>query len=262
VLLASLALAAATASARPVARKERDLVLYEVHTSTDRDGADTIVTYVTPERVRVSQATGDAILDMTRDRLVFLDRAARTFRTTPLSTWESHLEASVDSSRARSQASNGGPSPGVGFEPMGPAGRIAHLEADRYHLFTRRELFPGEVDLVEQEVCVAHQFEFPEGAYRTYLRTLEAMEGVGLAGPARRPPGLVLRVETRTHPADAKRGGGDQFERTEVVRVERRHLQPRLFEIPAGFTRADSADALPTGDGAKGAVGDSSRGRP
>ena len=261
-MLASLAVAATTAAARPARPRTQDLVLHEVHTSTDRDGVDTIVTYVTLERVRVSQATGDAILDTTRDRLVFLDRAARTFRSTALSDWESHLEASLDSSRARSQASNEGPSPGVGFEPMGPAGRIAELEADRYHLFTRRELFPGEVDFVEQEICVARQFDFPEGAYRTYLRTLEAMEGVGLAGPARRPPGLVLRVETRTRPAGAERGAGDEFERTEVVRVERRPLQQSLFEIPAGFARADSADAVQAGDGMKRAVEDSSRGRP
>ena len=222
-----------------------ELVLYEVRTGTDREGADTIVTYVTPQRIRVSQDAGDAILDVPLDRLVFLDRRARTYRQMSLATWEAGIAAAADSARARRRAEADSGRADLGFEPAGPAGKIAGFDCERYHMFTRRELFPGEVEEVEQEVWVSAGGQLPEGAYRMYLRSLDALEGIGLAGPIHRPPGLVLYLETHTHPFGKKRGAGDQVERTEVVRIERRRIPDGIFEIPDGFIPADSSHAGP-----------------
>jgi hypothetical protein len=216
------------------------VVLYEVHTITGWPEADTVVTAITPGRVRVSHRLGEAILDVPGDRLVLMDRATRSFSSMSLRDWEARIAAALAASQEQRQTA---PDSAVArYELEGDGGEIAGFRCQRWHLFTRRELFPGETDLVEQEIWVSRELELPGAAYETYRRALEGLDRLGLDPSIRRPPGVALRLHTRAF-AEPGGAGSEEIERSEVVRVERRPLEPSWFDIPAGYVPADSGAA-------------------
>lgn len=271
--------------AAPVADGAPGIILYELHTQPHVSRADTILTYITSRRVRISHAGGHTLLDLDADRIVFLEPATRTYREMSLRLWEARLQegvtrgaasgddpgaASGDSVRVpgaapgttSDAARTGGAARGAAEEAMGTAGamtravgasaghvavdsfvpmgsstEIAGYTCDRYHHYGRRTLL-GTEEMVEQQIWVARELEMPAGAYEAYQRALGNVESVGAGASLRRPPGVVLGVETRTQRADARRGEALDIERTTVIRVERSTLPDSLFVIPRRYVPA------------------------
>jgi hypothetical protein len=211
---------------------------------------DTVRTYITPGRVRVQHRLGDAILDVPADRLVLLDRATSTYTSASLRDWEARIAAALEAAAERQGPGAAGGAPDATWEADGDGIDIAGYACQRHHLFTRRELFPGEIELVEQELWVTHELELPGEAYEAYRRAIESLDRIGLDPRLHRPPGIAMRLYTRTFPEgqggpDGRRardrGVAEEVERQEVVRVERRPLPDEWFAIPAGYAPADSS---------------------
>jgi hypothetical protein len=239
-VVVGLALAGACAprprSAPPAAEPLDAVVLVEVHRI---DGAiDTLVTWIAPDRVRVSHQGGDAILDAARDRFLLLDPTTRSVRETSLSAWESRIRAAAVALRAAADSSAGG-APPLGFAASGDGGEVAGYACQRHHLYAERPLFPGEWEEIEQEIWVAPALELPAGAGATYRRVFEILDWIDFDAHVERPAGVRLRLEQRRRPRGA---GADatETEATQVVRVERRRVAAAIFAAPPGWTRADS----------------------
>lgn len=206
------------------------VVLHERHVQSGRDAADTLVIAIASGRVRVSHAGGDAILDLVHDRFVLLDPASATYRSSSLQEWEARIEAAIDPGSA-------GDTTGVRFEADGPGGRIAGYACERYHLFTHREIFPGEVEAIDQEIWVTRDLELPEGAQAAYERYVSSLDRMGLDARVQRPAGVTLRARTLTRPDGAGRDAGE-FEESEILRVEHRPLDASWFDVPPSYRKA------------------------
>lgn len=227
------------------------VVLHEVHTQPHVPRADTIVTYVTSRSVRVSHTGGHTLLDLGADRIVFLDPVARTYRDMPLQQWEARLEAAVIPGAApgaenAAAAESVGIAPTAGFEPVGTGAEIAGYTCDRYHHYGMRNLLGAE-ESVEQQVWVARRLEMPAGAYEAYQRALGSIESIGAGALLRRPPGIILAVETRTQRAGSRRSEALEIETTTVFRIEHGTIADSIFAIPRGYLPA-SARELPRPD--------------
>ncbi|MFQ5600692.1 MAG: hypothetical protein ACE5G2_09060, partial [Candidatus Krumholzibacteriia bacterium] len=155
---------------------EPGLVLYQSHGFSLRAEVDTILTYVTATHVRVSHASGDAILDLEADRLVLLDPQTRTYRQMSLRAWEAKIRAAVEESRTTSGAPEPAYPDTLRFESAGRPVEVAGHLCDRYVLYTHRELPAGDAEFVEQQIWVARDLEMPAGAYEAYQRALDDME--------------------------------------------------------------------------------------
>lgn len=214
------------------------VVLQELHRLTGREGADTLVVSIAPGRVLVAHAGGDAILDTEGDRFLLLDPATRTYRSLSLRVWEQQIEAALEESTPERSLDA---TPAV-YDSAGPGGVVAGFACDRYYLFTHRELFPGEVEAVEQEIWVTRELELPPGSWEAYERVLRSLDRMGLDVSVRRPPGVTLRTRIRRRPAGSD---AEEVEEIEVLRVERRHLEASVFEVPPSY-RAAAKDT--TGD--------------
>jgi hypothetical protein len=229
------------------------IVLYEVHTQSQVPQADTIVTYVTARRVRISHAGGHTLLDLDADRIAFLDPKTGTVRGMSLRQWEARLRQAVAGSAVAGgdpaaaagdsgAAAAGDPaavdSAGVeGFEPTGTSAEIAGTTCDRYHHYGRAAML-GSEEMVEKQIWVARELPMPVGAYEAYQRALESIESIGAGVLRRRPRGVILAVETHTQRAGAGRDVPLDIERTTVFRIERRTLADSLFAIPGRYVPA------------------------
>jgi hypothetical protein len=213
-------------------------VLHETHIAAESRATDTILTYVTPSRVRVAFASGDAILDVQENSILVLDRSTRTYRRLSVDVWAQTLEAAQAAIRARTRGASGEEQPR--YEKLGEPVRVAGYLCDHYALYTRSELLPGEAEFVEQQIWVTRELELP-GAYEKYLDILRTLESVGLGGTVRRPPGVVLAVETRTRRGDADARDAGLTERSAVFRVERVDIPDSVFAVPRGYAAADTA---------------------
>jgi len=230
------------------------IVLYEVHTQPQVPQADTIVTYVTARRVRISHAGGHTLLDLDADRIAFLDPTTGTVRDMSLRQWEARLQQAVAGSAVSGgdpaaaagdsgAAAVGDPAPAAdssaaeGFEPTGSSAEIAGYTCDRYHHYGRATML-GSEEMVERQIWVARELPMPAGAYEAYQRALASIESIGAGVMWRRPPGVILAVETHTQRADASRDAALDIERTTVFRVERRTLADSLFAIPRRYVPA------------------------
>lgn len=197
------------------------------------DTSDTLVTAIAPGRVRVTHRSGDTILDTVANRFLVLDPATSTYRTMTLARWE---ESVRESPVQRGEA----PADTLDFEAMeGPVHRIAGYECRRYHVFARREMFPGELEEVEEEIWVTTDLVLATPARTAWERVQASLDQVALDAPARRPPGMVLRTVVRRRPV-GKGPEADEMETTEVFRIERRPVPIASFGIPSHWTRADS----------------------
>jgi hypothetical protein len=123
------------------------IVLREVHSMTGGAATDTLVTSLAPGRVRVSHRDGDAILDEPNDRFILLSPADKTYRHMSLATWEARIREALETAAAnrRPKGSTEPPADSLRFEAEGDGGPIAGYACQRFHLFTQREIFPGEV---------------------------------------------------------------------------------------------------------------------
>ena len=222
---------------RSTAAGAAGIVLYEIHTQPHVAQTDTIVTYITSRRVRVSHAGGHTLLDLDADRIVFLDPVTRTYRDMALQQWEARLQEAVASGATPAGADSSRSDAEAVFEPTGGSTEIAGYVCDRYHHYGRRTVL-GTEEMVEQQIWVARTLEMPTGAYEAYQRALGSIESVGAGTLLRRPPGVVLGSETRTERPDARRGESLEIERTTVIRVERAVLADSLFAIPGQYGRA------------------------
>jgi len=223
-------------------------VLYESHSITGDAGADTLVTWVADGRVRVSHHGGVAILDAVGDRFVLLDPTTRTVRSMSLAAWEAKLRdavrSAVDSasgappqSAALPQSAAPPQSAALTFELAGDGGTVAGFGCARYHLFTTRQVFPGEWEDVEQEIWVSRELALPAGALATYERVLESLDWIGLDARVERPPGIALRTRLRRH-SHTEPAGTDEVETNEVFRVEARAVPESIFAVPRGYSNA------------------------
>ena len=238
----ALGVAAATCLARAggtPANGQPGWVLHETHIATESRAADTILTYVTPSRVRVAFASGDAILDVQENSILVLDRSTRTYRRLSVDVWAQTLEAAQAAILARTRGVGGEAEPR--YEKLGEPVRIAGYLCDHYALYTRSELLPGEAEFVEQQIWVTRELELPPGAYAKYLDILRTLESVGLRGTVHRPPGVVLAVETRTRRGDADARDAGLTERSAVFRVEHVDIPDSAFAVPPGYAAADTA---------------------
>ena len=222
-------LVAAPAAAAP------GVVLHQTHTFSGEARVDTLTTYITATHVRVAHPGGDAILDLAADRISILDRAVRQYRQTSLRGWERSLRQAVESAR---------PAPGhspIAFEAMGDTVRIAGQDCQRFMLFTRRELIPGEVDFVEQQIWVTQGIEIPKPAYDAYAHSMGLVASIGLGSIVERPAGVIMRTETVTRPEHDQRAAHGEIESIVVFRVEKKDLGAEVFAIPSGYVlQADS----------------------
>jgi len=214
------------------ARSRPGFILHETHTQTQQAVADTIVTYVTAQAVRLSHAAGDAILDLEADRIILLDRDSRTYRQESLVTWEARI---LDAFEAMRDSSLAGTVPR--FERVGETVQIAGYDCERHVLFATRNLL-GARETVEQQVWVTSQLQLPTGAFEAYQRTLGAINSLGLPTRAEYPAGIILRNELRTRPADSQRRETPAVEASNVFHVESKELSVELFMIPFGYEPA------------------------
>lgn len=226
---------AATVPACAGADSVPGVVLHQTHRFSGKQGVDTLHTSITAFHVRIQHAQGDAILDLEEDRLVLLDRATRTWRQMPLGEWEAALRQAAGDT-ATSEAA-------LAFERVGSPLQKAGYVCDRWSLFTRRELLPGEVDWVEHHIWVARDLELPAGAYEAYDRAIRALDSIGMGAVVERPPGVVLASEMRVGAQEEHEHGDVEVESLEVVRVERRRLDAEVFRIPPGYAPASSVNA-------------------
>lgn len=227
---------------------ETALVLTEVH-STAGSAPDTLVTWIAEGRVRVAHRGGIAILDARADRFALLDPASRTVRTMRLVEWEQKLRVAVQSAADSTGGTGAGfPEPRLQFEFEGPGGEILGHACTRHHVYTTRQLFPGEWEDVEQEIWVALDLGLSPAAAATYQRVLASLDWIGLDAAVERPPGVALRTQVRRRPhaavAPAPGGAvpGEEVETSEVVRIETRPVPGTVFEIPAGYRPADAIE--------------------
>jgi hypothetical protein len=163
-----------------------------------------------------------------------------------LAEWESKVRDAVravtDSTRAPQT---------LRFEKEDGGGAIAGYSCERYHVFTTRQLFPGELEDVEQEIWVTGEIRLSPAARASYRRVLESLDWIGLDAPVVRPEGVVLRTQVRRRPHGIPAGGGEDIETSEVVRVERRDASPDVFDVPPGYRPAETdrspaeTDSLP-----------------
>ncbi len=224
------------AAATAAGHGSNGVVLYESHSITGDTGADTLVTWVAEGRVRVTHRVGVAILDATNDRFVLLDPATRTVRAMSLLDWEAKLRDAVQA--AVDSAPGAPPHAAVlSFEPAGDGGSVAGFQCALFHLFTTRQLFPGEWEDVEQEIWVSRDLALSAGALATYERVLESLDWIGLDARVERPPGIALRTRIRRH-SHAASPGADEVETNEVFRVENRAVPDSIFAIPPGYSNA------------------------
>ena len=238
----ALVVAAAACLARAgggPAKAQPGWILHETHTAPESRSADTILTYITPTRVRVSFTTGDAILDVQENSICVLDRGTRTYRRLSVDAWAQTVETAQAAIRERTRSAGGEAEPR--YERLGEPVRVAGYLCDHYALYTRSELLPGEAEFVEQQIWVTRELELPQGAYEKYVDVLRTLESVGLRGAVRRPPGVVLGVETRTRSANADARDAGLTERSAVFRIERTDIPDSIFSVPAGYAAADTA---------------------
>jgi hypothetical protein len=132
----------------------------------------------------------------------------------------------------------------ITFQAMGDTLRIAGVDCHRYMMFTRRELIPGEVDFVEQQIWVTQGVEIPKPAYEAYAHSMSLVASIGLGSIAAWPDGVIMRTETVTRPENEARAAHGEVESVEVFRVEKKDLADELFAIPQNYVL--QADSLPT----------------
>jgi hypothetical protein len=218
---------------------EPGVILHQTHTSSGKQGVDTLRTYITPSHVRVEHAHGDAILDVQRGQLILLDRGTRTWRQMPLDEWENLIRRAAETIPGQpADAAVQRPSPA--FERVGSPVRRAGYVCDRWSLYTRRELLPGEVDWVEQHLWVARGLELPEGAYESYDRAIRGLDSIGMGTVIERPRGVVLASEIRSGTEAEHERGDVEIEQTNVYRVEKTDIAPEVFEVPPSYHAAPS----------------------
>jgi hypothetical protein len=205
---------------------------------TGGSSVDTLVTWLAPGRVRVSHRDGDAILDSVRDRFLILSPRDRTYRAMSLATWEERIAEAL---RLAGHADTTFTPARLEFEPSGDGGSVAGHSCQRYHLFTRRQAFPGEIEEVEQEIWVTQDFALPPETERAYRRVVANLDRIELDAEVERPPGVTLRTQLRRRSMQASRN--EEVEATEVIAVERRLAPADVFAIPPGYAPADSAAA-------------------
>lgn len=223
------------------------VILHETHWQSQGAGVDTLRTFITAQRVLIEHAGGRTLLDLEQDRIVLLDPERRTYRAMSLRQWEETLEAAISAGRAAAarQGQTGGAP--AAFEPVGDVIEVAGYDCDRYHHFGQRTLL-GVEESVEQQIWVARDLPLPEGAYAAYQRALGSIESIGMGGLLRRPPGVILAVETLTRPASSDRTAPVQEERYTVHQVETALLPDSLFAIPSAYAPSDSSSArVPAG---------------
>lgn len=223
-----------------VAWSEPGVILHQTHRFSGRNGVDTLRTYITRNSVRIEHAQGDAILDLQEGRLILLDRKSRTWRQMPLDDWEEAIRRAAQG--ATGQTADGARRPPLAFERAGASVERAGYLCDRWSLFTRRELLPGEVDWVEQHLWVARDLELPDGAYEAYERAIRALDSIGMGTIVERPRGVVLASEIRSGTEAEHERGEEEVELTTVVRVEKRELAADVFRIPASYRPAVPED--------------------
>ena len=226
-------------------RAEPGVVLHQTHSFSAQAGIDTLRAYITPTRVRIAHAGGDAILDLQEGRLVLLDRHERTWRSMPLDEWEEAIRQAAVVQMARGtdgDGSNNDAEPVLppAFESIGVPTEKAGYLCDRWGLFSRRELLPGEIDWVEQQIWVARDLQMPPGAYEAYDRATRAVDSIGMGALVQRPDGVVLASEIRTGTTGEHETGQVEVERLTVYRVEKVDLADSLFAIPATYKPASS----------------------
>ena len=236
-----LVLTATAVSAEP------GVVLHQIHSFSARSGVDTLRAYITPTHVRIAHAGGDAILDLQNDRLVLLNRQARTWRQMPLDEWEAAIRQAAEVATTRDAnsadgATDGGnkDAPPPAFEPIGAPSERAGYVCDRWGLYSRRELLPGEIDWVEQQIWVARDLTMPSGAYEAYDRATRAIDSIGLGALVQRPQGVVLASEIRIGSTEEHEKGHVEIERLTVYKVERLDLGDAVFAIPDSYKPASS----------------------
>lgn len=254
-LALALALACGCAGRRPAASgNETAVVLTEVH-STAGAAPETLVTWIADGRVRVAHRGGIAILDARTDRFALLDPESHTVRTMRLAEWEQKLRVAVQSAADTTAADSArvmppgtaAPEPVLRFETEGPGGEILGHACTRYHVYTTRQLFPGEWEDVEQEIWVAGDVNLSPSAANTYGRVLVNLDWIGLDAAVERPPGVALRTQIRRRPHAASppvpgaAPPGEELETTDVIRIETRPVPASVFEIPSGYRPADDA---------------------
>lgn len=254
------------------AGSETAVVLTEVHSMAGAS-AETLVTWIADGRMRVAHRGGVAIVDERTGRFLLLDPASHTVRTMPLEEWEAKLRTAVRSAADSAGASEGGgtgrpdsvgaarpgetPGAGAGSEPPllfeleGDGGRVLGYACRRYHVYTTRQLFPGEWEDVEQEIWVTGDLGLSPAAAAIYRRVFTSLDWIGLDAAVERPPGVALRsqVRRRPHPAVPPPPGsppaGEDVETNEVVRIETRPAPAGIFEIPPGFQPAAKDEVAP-----------------
>jgi hypothetical protein len=221
------------------------VVLHELHTWESNAVPETLVTCIAPGRLRLSHASGDAIVDVAADRLVILDRRTFTSRMMSFAAWEGQIVAATagaaDDSRTDSTAAApapASPSSVPRFELIGDGGQIAGFACTRHHLFLRHQIFPGEFERVEAEIWVTDQIPLLPQALDTYRRVVSSLDRVDLGVAAERPPGIALRTCLRHFPETP--GAPEEVETSEVLTVEQRAIAPGEFAIPASYTPTDS----------------------
>ena len=232
--IACLLLAGARADAEP------GVVLHQVHSFSVQTGTDTLHAYITATRVRIAHATGDAILDLEKGQLVLLDRQERTWRQMPLEKWEEAIRQAVEAQSEGNSDSDEESALPPAFERAGVPSERAGYVCDRWGLYSRRELLPGDVDWVEQQLWVARDLAMPPGAYEAYDRATRAVDSIGLGAMVQRPEGVVLATEIRTGSAKEHEKGGVEIERLTVYKVEKIDLADSLFAIPESYKPAGS----------------------
>jgi hypothetical protein len=167
-----------------------------------------------------------------------------------LTTWEQRIgEALAAAAQSRHSAASGDttrlPAPdSLHFESMGQGGRVAGYACERFHLFTQREIFPGEVEAIEQEIWLTRELELPSRTYATYRRVVANLDRIELDAPIERPPGVALRTVIRRRAVD-RPPGSEETEANEVIAVERRPIPASAFAIPPGYAPADSTPKAP-----------------
>ena len=124
------------------------------------------------------------------------------------------------------------------FQRAGVPAEYAGYVCDRWSLYSRRELLPGEVDWVEQQLWVARDLVMPPGAYEAYDRATRAIDSIGLGSIVQRPDGVVLATEIRTGSAREHEKGGAEIENLTVYKVEEVDLADSLFAIPDSYEPA------------------------
>ena len=228
------------------AASDTALLLTEVHSMAGA-APETLVTWIADGRVRVAHRGGVAILDAHADQFRLLDPASHTVRTMRLGEWEQKLRVAVQSA-AEGAAADSVAEPALQFELEGPGGEILGHACTRYHVYTTRQLFPGEWEDIEQEIWVAADLGLTPSAAATYRRMLASLDWIGLDAAVERPPGVALRTQIRRRPhataAPAPRNApaGEDVETSEVTRIDTRPAPPEVFSVPPGYRPASATD--------------------